>query len=120
MYRIFLAQQRIADQLPAVLALLDRWLTAGAPPAPGPRARWPRCSTGSIVATQLRYPSVGDLARAVRFRYFEEPVVLAGPAGGRSTQAERLLAELDRVRRARRRRRDDAPGSRRWSPAPSR
>ena len=28
-----------------------------------------------VVATQLRYPAVGDLARAVRFRYFEEPVV---------------------------------------------
>ena len=37
-HRIFVAQERTADQLPAVLALLDRWLTAGAA-AGGPGAR---------------------------------------------------------------------------------
>jgi acetyl-CoA carboxylase carboxyltransferase component len=47
-----------------------------------------------VTATQLRYPSVGDLARAVRFRFFEEPVLQQA----RQTvldEAERLLAELD-------------------------
>src|SRR4051812_28300738 len=37
-YRIFLAQQRMADQLPAVQALLDRWLAAVEPPTGPARA----------------------------------------------------------------------------------
>ena len=47
-----------------------------------------------VVATQLRYPAVGDLARAVRYRYFEEPVVLAAKEEVLE-EAGRLLAELD-------------------------
>jgi acetyl-CoA carboxylase carboxyltransferase component len=30
-----------------------------------------------IVATQLRYPAVGDLARSIRFRLFDQPLILA-------------------------------------------
>src|SRR5206468_3648297 len=30
-----------------------------------------------VSATQLRYPAVGDLARSVRFRWFEQPLVEA-------------------------------------------
>ena len=33
-----------------------------------------------VVATQLRYPVVGDLARSVRFRWFDQPVVEAARA----------------------------------------
>jgi acetyl-CoA carboxylase carboxyltransferase component len=47
-----------------------------------------------VTATQLRYPSVGDLARAVRFRYFEEPV-LQRARQEVLDEAGRLLAELD-------------------------
>jgi acetyl/propionyl-CoA carboxylase alpha subunit/acetyl-CoA carboxylase carboxyltransferase component len=79
--RIFLAQQRVADQLPAVLALLDRWLTAGRPPTGPARSEVAEVLDRLVVATQLRYPSVGDLARAVRYRYLDE--------------AQRLLGELD-------------------------
>ncbi|UOY02574.1 ATP-binding protein [Blastococcus sp. PRF04-17] len=92
-HRLFLAQQRIPDQLPAVLALLDRWLGAAPPTGPA-RAEVSDVLDRLVVATQLRYPAVGDLARAVRFRYFEEPmvqenrqVVLEAAAG--------LLAELE-------------------------
>ena len=70
-----------------------------------------------IVATQLRYPSVGDLARAVRFRYFEEPLVQQARQEV-STRRQRLLAELDRVTAAARR--GDGAGARRWSRARSR
>ncbi|MGY1617336.1 carboxyl transferase domain-containing protein [Geodermatophilus sp. SYSU D00691] len=92
-HRIFLAQQRTGDQLPAVLALLERWLAA--PPPAGPaRAEVADVLDRLVLATQLRYPAVGDVARAVRYRSFEEPVVrenrevvLAGAA--------RLLAELE-------------------------
>ena len=98
-HRIFVAQERTADQLPAVLALLDRWLTAGAVPAGRARAEVAEVLDRLITATQLRYPSVGDVARAVRFRYFEQPVVLEARAQV-FAEAERLLAELT-----------DAPGS---------
>ncbi|MCW2636990.1 MAG: acetyl-CoA carboxylase, biotin carboxylase subunit [Blastococcus sp.] len=93
-YRIFLAQQRIADQLPAVLALLDRWLTSVPAPTGQARAEMVDVLDRLIVATQLRYPSVGDLARAVRYRWFEEPVVL-GARQEVLEEAERLLSELD-------------------------
>ena len=92
-HRIFLAQQRINDQLPAVLALLDRWLTTV--PAPtASRAEVADLLDRLVVATQLRYPAVGDLARAVRYRYFEEPVVVAARQEVLE-EAGRLLAELD-------------------------
>src|SRR4051812_3783592 len=92
-HRLFLAQQRIGDQLPAVLTLLDRWLTSV--PAPtASRAEVADVLDRLVVATQLRYPAVGDLARAVRYRYFEEPVVLAAKEEVLE-EAGRLLAELD-------------------------
>ena len=76
-YRLFLAQQGVADQIPVVAALLERWLVE------------PEASTGSgrdemrevldrlIIATQLRYPNVGDLARSIRFRFFDNPLIMA-------------------------------------------
>ncbi|HEY0401440.1 MAG TPA: biotin/lipoyl-containing protein, partial [Blastococcus sp.] len=92
-FRIFLAQQRTADQLPVVLALLDRWLTAGQLPAGPLREGVAEVLDRLIVATQLRYPSVGDVARAVRFRYFEKPLVEQARQEV-VDRAERLLAEL--------------------------
>jgi acetyl/propionyl-CoA carboxylase alpha subunit/acetyl-CoA carboxylase carboxyltransferase component len=92
-YRIFLAQQRINDQLPAVLALLDRWLT-DVPPPTASRSEVADVLDRLVTATQLRYPAVGDLARAVRYRYFEEPVVQAARQEV-LYEAGRLLAELD-------------------------
>ncbi|MCZ2811791.1 ATP-grasp domain-containing protein [Modestobacter sp. VKM Ac-2979] len=93
-HRIFLAQQRIADQLPAVQALLERWLDAGSP-SPGPsRAEVGEVLDRLVTATQLRYPTVGDLARAVRFSWFEEPV-LQRARQEVLDEADRLLTELD-------------------------
>jgi acetyl/propionyl-CoA carboxylase alpha subunit/acetyl-CoA carboxylase carboxyltransferase component len=92
-FRIFLAQQRTSDQLPVVLALLDRWLTAGELPTGALRDELAEVLDRLIVATQLRYPSVGDVARAVRFRYFERPLVQQARQEV-VEQAERLLAEL--------------------------
>src|SRR3954449_11402018 len=51
-YRIFLAQQRIGDQLPAVLALLDRWLIAGLPPSESARSEVAEVLDRLVVATQ--------------------------------------------------------------------
>ena len=68
-----------------------------APRAAGRRGRPRACSTGSVVATQLRFPVVGDLARSVRFRWFDQPLVDA-------ERAERARRRARRARRARRRR----------------
>ncbi len=92
-YRIFLAQQRASSQLPAVTALLDRWLVAGELPPGSSRTEIGEVLDRMVVATQLRYPAVGDLARAVRFRYFDQPLVLQARQEVYE-EAERLLAEL--------------------------
>ncbi|MGY1679216.1 ATP-binding protein [Geodermatophilus sp. SYSU D01176] len=93
-HRVFLAQQRVGEQLPAVSALLDRWLTADRLPEGPARGEVGEVLDRLVVATQLRYPSVGDLARAVRYRHFEEPVVRAARQEVLD-RAARLLDELD-------------------------
>src|SRR4051794_9983648 len=93
-HRVFLAQQRVAGQLPAVQALLDRWLAAGPPASGEAQAEVAEVLDRLVVATQLRLPSVGDLARAVRYRYFEEPVVRQARQEVLD-EATRLLRELD-------------------------
>lgn len=73
-YRLFLALQRMENQVPVVTALLGRWLTAEDVPS---------AVTGDasevlqrlIVATQVRYPVIGDIARNLRFRMFDEPQI---------------------------------------------
>jgi acetyl/propionyl-CoA carboxylase alpha subunit/acetyl-CoA carboxylase carboxyltransferase component len=93
-HRIFLAQQRVGEQLPAVSALLDRWLTADRLPDGPARGEVGEVLDRLVVATQLRYPAVGDLARAVRYRHFEEPVLRAARQEVLD-RASRLLDELD-------------------------
>ncbi len=74
-YRIFLAHQRAPSQLPAVMALLDRRLEH-ADALPGPlRDEFHETLDRLIVAAQLRHPVIGELARSVRFRIFDQPVI---------------------------------------------
>ncbi|MDQ3632133.1 MAG: ATP-grasp domain-containing protein, partial [Actinomycetota bacterium] len=74
-YRIFLAHQRAPSQVPAVMALLDRRRQyADALPEPL-RVEFHETLDRLIVAAQLRYPVVGELARSARFRLFDEPVI---------------------------------------------
>ena len=54
----------VAGPEPAVQALLDRWLTAVEPPTGPARAEVADVLDRLVAATQLRYPAVGDLARA--------------------------------------------------------
>jgi acetyl/propionyl-CoA carboxylase alpha subunit/acetyl-CoA carboxylase carboxyltransferase component len=76
-YRAFLAQQGAADQIPVVTAVLQRRLVeAETLPSPA-REEMREVLDRLIVATQLRYPTVGDLARSIRFRFFDNPVILA-------------------------------------------
>jgi acetyl-CoA carboxylase carboxyltransferase component len=74
---MFLAQQRNAPLLPAVLAILGFHLDH--PDVPE-ELRHELLDTLDrvILATQLRHPVVGALARSVRFRLFDEPLIQAG------------------------------------------
>ena len=88
--RIFIAQQRVATDVQVVLALLDRWIGEPAPDAP--RADVARAQLERLVrATQRRFPAVGDLARSVRFRWFDQPQVDAA----RDTVLNAARAEVE-------------------------
>ncbi|MDX6239095.1 MAG: hypothetical protein QOG10_3910 [Kribbellaceae bacterium] len=103
-FRIFLAQQRSTAELAIVTAILQRWHTE---PAPDTDADLPAREVLDrfALATQIRFPAIGDLARSVRFRWFDEPVVeqeraavLAGVRG----EVEALAANPDAEDRAER------------------
>ncbi len=73
-FRIFLAQQRVAGDVQVVLAILDRWIGETAPEAA--LASSARTQLERLVrATQRRFPAVSDVARSVRFRWFDQPQV---------------------------------------------
>ncbi len=73
-FRVFLAQQRVAADVQVILAILDRWIGEPSPSdavAASARAQLERL----VRATQRRFPAVGDVARSVRFRWFDQPQV---------------------------------------------
>jgi acetyl/propionyl-CoA carboxylase alpha subunit/acetyl-CoA carboxylase carboxyltransferase component len=74
LFRVFLAQQRSAPDVALAMALLGEWIDEPAPHGElGDRAR--DVLDRLVVATQLRFPAVGDLARSVHFRWFDQPLV---------------------------------------------
>ena len=75
-FRVFLAQQGAGAHAATVPGLLEPWLREDAPSgADADRAR--EVLDRLVLATQLRYPVLGDLARSIRFRWFEAPLVEA-------------------------------------------
>ncbi|GLZ44305.1 fused acetyl/propionyl-CoA carboxylase subuit alpha/methylmalonyl-CoA decarboxylase subunit alpha [Actinomycetospora sp. NBRC 106375] len=90
LYRMFLAHRRAGAHQPVVAALL------------GARMRHPESASHDgeayravldhlVAATQVRHPQIGDLARQVRFRCFDAPLIEAE----RAQVQERVRAELD-------------------------
>jgi acetyl/propionyl-CoA carboxylase alpha subunit/acetyl-CoA carboxylase carboxyltransferase component len=73
-FRIFLAQQRMTADVGVVAELLRQWLAAS-PPAEPQRERAGLALEHLIEATQLRFPSLSDLARGVVFRWFAQPLL---------------------------------------------
>ena len=93
LYRIFLARRRAAAYVPVVSELL-RWRLHHPGSLPGDGRDDYRRVIGQLVsATQLRHPGVGDLARQVRYRCFEAPLI----AAERAEAQQRVRAELDRL-----------------------
>ena len=73
-FRIFLAQQRSAPEVAIASALLGCWIAEPVPT--GDLAAHARRLLERLGrATQLRFPVIGDLARSVRFRWFDQPQV---------------------------------------------
>ena len=103
-FRIFLAQQRSAPEVALASAVLGRWIEEPSPTdelAVDARELLERLSR----ATQLRFPVVGDLARSVRFRWFDQPAVDAERAevlGGVRDEIAALAADGGLPDRARR------------------
>src|SRR6266568_4977148 len=98
LYRIFLAHRRAAACVPAVSELLQWRLrhpeSLGSPTVPdGARDGYRRTIDQLVSATQLRHPGVGDLARQVRYRCFDAPLI----AAERARALEQVRAELDRL-----------------------
>ncbi|MFI7068357.1 carboxyl transferase domain-containing protein [Kribbella sp. NPDC050124] len=73
-FRIFLAQQRSTPDVVLVTSVLQRWIAEPRPDAPIDEAAHELLDR-LVLATQLRFPVVGDLARSVRFRWFDQPLV---------------------------------------------
>ena len=73
-YRIFLAQERAESQVPAVLTLLD-WLSRDTPEEGAHADELRDVLDRLVVATEIRHPAVGELARRVRFSLFDRPRV---------------------------------------------
>ena len=96
LYWAFHAQQRAPAQLETVLTLLDHRIDAEAL-EDGLREKLRGTLDRLIVATQLRYPDIGELARSIRYRWFDQGVI---QRAAEATQAEMRthLALLDRAR----------------------
>ncbi|HSK25847.1 MAG TPA: carboxyl transferase domain-containing protein [Jiangellales bacterium] len=90
MFRSF---SRVGELVPVVLSVLERRLSAGAVLAPlandDMRARLDRLATSA----QGRHQAVAELARDVRFHYFDEPV-LESLVTREYAETERVLDEL--------------------------
>ena len=98
LYQIFLAHRGAAVQAPVVSELL-RWrlrhpesLRRESLPDDA-RDRYRRVVDQLVSATQLRHPAIGDLARQVRYRCFDAPLI----AAERAHAQQQVRAELDRL-----------------------
>ena len=103
-FRVFLAQQRSAPEVTMATSILQRWLTEPVPEPPADGAAHELLDR-LVAATQLRFPIVGDLARSVRFRWFDQPLVDAdrasvlGSVGNELEQIDALPDGEERTRR---------------------
>ncbi|WGT47423.1 carboxyl transferase domain-containing protein [Tessaracoccus lacteus] len=96
-FRIFLAQKRVADGVPVVLGVLERWL-GEASPENGRSGRARAVLERLLRVTQLRFPAIGDMSRSVRFRWFDQPQVDAERAevlAGFGDEVAALAADVD-------------------------
>jgi acetyl/propionyl-CoA carboxylase alpha subunit/acetyl-CoA carboxylase carboxyltransferase component len=92
LFRIHIAQQRITEAVPAVVALLERRLQAGAPTDDVLAAELRETLDRLILATQVRQPVIGDLSRRTRYRCFDQPRLTARREAVHAEVLEQLAA----------------------------
>jgi acetyl-CoA carboxylase carboxyltransferase component/biotin carboxyl carrier protein len=93
LYRMFLAHRRATGQMPVVSGLL-RWRLDHLTELPKRGAEDYRAVLDHLVmATQLRHPTVGELARQVRYRCFDAPLI----AEQRAAVQRRVREALDHL-----------------------
>ena len=85
-YRLFLSQQRVAAARAAIVAILERRLEDADQLAHHVGDDFREALDRLVVAHEGRDPIVADLAREVRFRYFDERII--------SEARERVYAEM--------------------------
>lgn len=91
-FRLYLVQQRWSPSLAIVTGILQRWSTGERPRAAGQQVR--QVLDRIILATQRRFPAVGDLARSLRYRWFDKPAIEAEQAAALA-QVPELLGHLE-------------------------
>jgi acetyl/propionyl-CoA carboxylase alpha subunit/acetyl-CoA carboxylase carboxyltransferase component len=91
-YRIALSQQRVAAQRAAIMAILDRRLELADDLAGNVPGDFREVLDRLETAMEGRDQVLADLAREVRYRYFDEPVIAAGREAMYSEMAEHLTA----------------------------
>jgi acetyl/propionyl-CoA carboxylase alpha subunit/acetyl-CoA carboxylase carboxyltransferase component len=91
LYRIFLAHRRAAAQVPVVSELLRWRLRHPESLRNDPHDAYRRVIDQLVSATQLRHPAIGDLARQVRYRCFDAPLI----AAERAHAQQQVLSQLD-------------------------
>ena len=93
LYRIHQAHDRVSAQLPAIRTVLSH-LHVDADATPDALREQLRETLDRImVAAQLRYPAVGQLARSVRYRYFDWPLI----AGRRERVHDAMRVHLEHL-----------------------
>lgn len=92
-FGIFRAQQRSRDTVPMIRAILNSEPVELHDVSTAMQDRLRSTLGDLITTTQVRFPIIGDLARSLRFRTFDEPVIRAS-AERVIEQMRRLLTEL--------------------------
>ncbi|NMI01780.1 biotin carboxylase N-terminal domain-containing protein [Pseudonocardia acidicola] len=93
LYRMFLAHRRAGAHVPVVSDLLQRRLRQPESLPADAREGYRKVLDQLVTATQLRYPMIGDLARQVRYRCFDAPLI----AEARAQVQRDVRAELDHL-----------------------
>ncbi|MCU1650421.1 MAG: Biotin carboxylase Propionyl-CoA carboxylase, partial [Pseudonocardia sp.] len=90
LYRMFLAHRRATAHVPAISELLQWRLRHPESLPADARDGYRQVLDHVVTATQLRHPVIGDLARQVRYRCFDAPLIAEGRARVQQQVRERL------------------------------
>ncbi|HEX4984183.1 MAG TPA: biotin/lipoyl-containing protein, partial [Ilumatobacteraceae bacterium] len=92
LYRIFQSHQRVAMQLPVLVAVLERWLHAVEPLTDTSGDALRECLDHLVAATVHAHPVIADLAREVQYHQFDKPVLARASQAELATMEQHLAA----------------------------